>query len=181
MQRPIPNSIQHRIRWDWQATASLTALSTSFSRNLFGHMGQKIKKEFTKQDTLRGSITPEREWWDLIYYHLDIVVNPDTKHISGKKNKALTHTRFDFLADLPYKDIVLFPCLVRTVKNATHIKCSCFCFCFIFNTRERESERERVKVERERAREREQKHYIHPRYRAATVVIRRLRHVRLSI
>ena len=41
-------------------------------------------KSFTKQDTLRGSITPEREWWDLTYYHLDINVNPDEKFISGK-------------------------------------------------------------------------------------------------
>lgn len=42
------------------------------------------KKGFTKQDTLRGSITPERSWWDLTYYHLDIKVNPDDKFISGK-------------------------------------------------------------------------------------------------
>ena len=38
---------------------------------------------FTAQDTLRGSITPERAWWDLNYYHLDIEVNPDQKFISG--------------------------------------------------------------------------------------------------
>lgn len=38
---------------------------------------------FTEQDTLRGSITPERAWWDLNYYHLDIEVNPDEKFISG--------------------------------------------------------------------------------------------------
>ena len=37
----------------------------------------------TRQDTLRGSITPEREWWDLTYYHLDIKVDPDKKYISG--------------------------------------------------------------------------------------------------
>ena len=42
------------------------------------------KNTFTRQDTLRGSITPEREWWDLTYYHLDIKVNPDEKFISGK-------------------------------------------------------------------------------------------------
>ncbi|GGI57961.1 M1 family metallopeptidase [Winogradskyella haliclonae] len=42
------------------------------------------KNEFTRQDTLRGSITPEREWWDLTYYHLDIEVKPDEKFISGK-------------------------------------------------------------------------------------------------
>ncbi|MBC3847170.1 M1 family metallopeptidase [Winogradskyella echinorum] len=42
------------------------------------------KTNFTKQDTLRGSITPEREWWDLTYYHLDIEVKPKEKFISGK-------------------------------------------------------------------------------------------------
>ena len=40
-------------------------------------------QQFTEQDTLRGSITPERAWWDLNYYHLDIEVNPDEKYISG--------------------------------------------------------------------------------------------------
>ncbi|NRD19713.1 M1 family metallopeptidase [Winogradskyella eckloniae] len=42
------------------------------------------KSNFTRQDTLRGSITPEREWWDLTYYHLDIEVLPEEKFISGK-------------------------------------------------------------------------------------------------
>ena len=43
------------------------------------------KKEavFTKQDTLRGSITKERAWWDVKYYHLDIKVNPADSTISG--------------------------------------------------------------------------------------------------
>ena len=38
---------------------------------------------FTKQDTLRGSITPERSWWDLAYYHLNISVKPDEKKLIG--------------------------------------------------------------------------------------------------
>ncbi|MDX1315882.1 MAG: M1 family peptidase, partial [Eudoraea sp.] len=38
---------------------------------------------FTEQDTLRGSITPERAWWDLTYYHLDVSVDPERKFISG--------------------------------------------------------------------------------------------------
>lgn len=42
------------------------------------------ESNFTRKDTLRGSITPEREWWDLTYYHLDIKVDPDQKTISGK-------------------------------------------------------------------------------------------------
>lgn len=43
---------------------------------------------FSRQDTLRGSITPERAWWDLIYYHLDIAVDPEEKTISGS-NKVV--------------------------------------------------------------------------------------------
>ncbi|WP_461489235.1 M1 family metallopeptidase [Pontibacter sp. HJ8] len=38
---------------------------------------------FTQQDTLRGSITKERAWWDLTYYHLDIQVNPADSSIHG--------------------------------------------------------------------------------------------------
>ena len=41
------------------------------------------KNNTTRQDTLRGSITPERSWWDLNYYHLDISVNPEKKYIEG--------------------------------------------------------------------------------------------------
>ena len=49
-------------------------------------VAQEISEEpiFTRQDTLRGSITKEREWWDLNYYHLDISVNPEKKTIKGK-------------------------------------------------------------------------------------------------
>lgn len=38
---------------------------------------------FTRQDSLRGSITTERAWWDLTYYHLDISVNPSDSTIKG--------------------------------------------------------------------------------------------------
>jgi len=41
------------------------------------------KEKFTHQDTLRGSITPERVWWDLTYYFLDVKVLPNKKYISG--------------------------------------------------------------------------------------------------
>ncbi|MFI1745509.1 M1 family metallopeptidase [Thalassobellus sediminis] len=44
----------------------------------------KEKHDFTHQDTIRGTITPERAWWDVTYYHLDIKVDPSKKHISGK-------------------------------------------------------------------------------------------------
>ena len=37
----------------------------------------------TRQDTLRGSITPERSWWDLNYYDLKVSVDPEARTISG--------------------------------------------------------------------------------------------------
>ncbi|WP_319500126.1 M1 family metallopeptidase [uncultured Draconibacterium sp.] len=41
------------------------------------------KTNFTHQDSLRGSITPERVWWDLTYYHLNVKVDPADSTISG--------------------------------------------------------------------------------------------------
>ena len=38
---------------------------------------------FTHQDTLRGSITAERSWWDLTHYDLSVKVDPENKFISG--------------------------------------------------------------------------------------------------
>ena len=48
------------------------------------------KNNFTRQDTLRGTITPERSWWDLNYYHLDIKVDPEKKTIKGSNTVGYT-------------------------------------------------------------------------------------------
>ena len=37
----------------------------------------------TRQETLRGSITPEREWWDVLYYHLKVEFIPQTRRLKG--------------------------------------------------------------------------------------------------
>ncbi|MFT4539395.1 MAG: aminopeptidase N [Planctomycetota bacterium] len=39
--------------------------------------------DFTDQDRLRGSVTPEREWWDLQHYDLKLQVMPETKSLKG--------------------------------------------------------------------------------------------------
>lgn len=60
---------------------SLITLSASLSiaAELFS-----TKSQVSRQDILRGSITPERAWWDLGHYHLDIKVDPKQRTISGK-------------------------------------------------------------------------------------------------
>jgi len=41
------------------------------------------KKVFTHADTLRGSITPQRAWWDVTFYDLHVKINPADSTISG--------------------------------------------------------------------------------------------------
>ncbi|MDC7993796.1 M1 family metallopeptidase [Altibacter sp. HG106] len=47
-------------------------------------------QQFTRQDSLRGSITPERAWWDLQKYELAVQVFPETQKISGKNTVTFT-------------------------------------------------------------------------------------------
>ncbi|CAD0007992.1 MULTISPECIES: M1 family metallopeptidase [Flavobacterium] len=61
-------------------------ISSSYSQGLLN----KSEKVFTHQDTLRGSITKERSWWDLKYYHLDVKVNPFNKTIIGSNTVRYT-------------------------------------------------------------------------------------------
>ena len=56
---------------------------------------------FTKQDTLRGSITPERSWWDLNFYNLSVEVKPDEKFISGSNNSLYGFGRTAAAASRP--------------------------------------------------------------------------------
>lgn len=41
------------------------------------------QQKYSRADTLRGSITPERAWWNLNHYHLAVEIFPDTKSIKG--------------------------------------------------------------------------------------------------
>ncbi len=43
----------------------------------------KSETHFTRQDSLRGSITKERAWWDVKYYNLEVKVNPADSTITG--------------------------------------------------------------------------------------------------
>ncbi len=40
-------------------------------------------KPITRQETLRGTITPEREWWDVMHYDLSVQFIPTTRSIKG--------------------------------------------------------------------------------------------------
>lgn len=42
-----------------------------------------FSRTFTRMDSLKGSITPEREWWDLNYYHINLKVDADKRYFDG--------------------------------------------------------------------------------------------------
>jgi len=56
------------------------AFLIGFNANAQGLLN-KSETVFTHQDTLRGSITKERAWWDLKYYHLDVKVDQKKKRL----------------------------------------------------------------------------------------------------
>ena len=45
--------------------------------------GTKAQTTFTREDTIRGTVTPERRWWDVSFYDLSVSVFPETKTLSG--------------------------------------------------------------------------------------------------
>lgn len=45
--------------------------------------GQNSGLIATQADTLRGSISPERAWWQVVYYDLNVTVVPEDSSISG--------------------------------------------------------------------------------------------------
>ena len=54
----------------------------------FSSFGQRFT--FTHDDTLRGSVTPQRAWWDLTFYHLDVRLNlADSTFRSLKSRDAI--------------------------------------------------------------------------------------------
>ena len=56
-----------------------------FHSLLFISVGQPLhqKQEFTHADTLRGTITPERAWWDVTHYNLQVSFNFNKRSIAG--------------------------------------------------------------------------------------------------
>lgn len=63
---------------------SIAILFSVFAQTQTFAQTNLIKKaDPLRQEKLRGSITPEREWWDLQHYHLAVEFFPDTKRIKG--------------------------------------------------------------------------------------------------
>ncbi|MDG2450062.1 MAG: hypothetical protein P8M34_10505, partial [Saprospiraceae bacterium] len=78
--------------------------------------------QFTRQDTLRGSITPQREWWDLNYYHLDISVDPDQKTIEGSNTIQFTALREGNIIQIDLQNPLVITSATYNKKSLNVIK-----------------------------------------------------------
>src|SRR4026209_1710295 len=65
-----------------QAHSSAGYLFAQNSRIALGPQDAKTEP-VTRQETLRGSITPEREWWDVLHYHLQVEFLLESRRLKG--------------------------------------------------------------------------------------------------
>lgn len=68
-------------RWPFLAAAVITLVSTVASATVAS--AQARAPRFSRADTLRGTNTAERRWWDATFYDLHVRVNPTDSTISG--------------------------------------------------------------------------------------------------
>ncbi len=93
----------------FSATIILVLLFSSAHAQLLTH-----QKSFTRADTLRGSITPERAWWDVYYYDLHVTFNYADSSIHGyniiryKVLKEKYRMQIDLMTPLQIDSIVQY-------------------------------------------------------------------------
>jgi aminopeptidase N len=91
----------------------LVLLVISISLNGFS---QKI----TKDEELRGTITPERAWWNLTHYDLKVKVEPDKKFISGSNTISYTVLEKDNLMQIDLQPPMQIDKIVQNGKNISY-------------------------------------------------------------
>ncbi len=86
-------------------------------------------QKYTLADTLKGTITPERAWWDVNYYHLSVAVNLNDSTISGSNVIQFTvkdsskRMQIDLQAPMQIRSIIKSgkPLSYQSVGNAHFI------------------------------------------------------------
>lgn len=97
------------------------AISSLFFLLSFYLRGQSANgKIYTKADTLRGSITPERAWWNLLHYNLQVTPDIAQKTLQGNVDmrfravKAGRYLQIDLQQPLMIDSVTT---AVSTIKN----------------------------------------------------------------
>ena len=62
------------------------------SQNPQAPQAEAITPPITRQETLRGSITPERKWWDVLHYHPK-KAGGSRQTAGGRRQMTVSNTR----------------------------------------------------------------------------------------
>jgi len=76
--------LKHYVHWFTLCCLTFTTIP-AFAKEIFAPAHQA-----TEQDILRGTITPERAWWNLTHYNLRMSIHPETKSIAGTNTMKYT-------------------------------------------------------------------------------------------
>lgn len=78
------------------------------------------KKQYSRQDTLRGTITPERAWWNVLRY--DVQVTPDytTKTIQGKNHITISVLKAGEILQLDLQDPMIIDGVSLVAKTGNN-------------------------------------------------------------
>ncbi|NSL86459.1 M1 family metallopeptidase [Chitinophaga sp. Mgbs1] len=89
-------------------TILCVALLTAFSA--------EAQQPFTKADTLRGTITPQRAWWDVITYDLHVRVNPEDSTFSGHNNITYKILKPDSVLQIDLQEPMVIDSVIQDRK-----------------------------------------------------------------
>ena len=81
-----------------------------------------VGQEFTKKDSLRGALLPERVWFDVDYYHLNLDVDPNAKSISGFNDVHFTVLSHSKIMQLDLFEHMIIDSVVYLNETCTYFR-----------------------------------------------------------
>jgi aminopeptidase N len=88
----------------------LLATSLIFSQN----------KKISNSNKIKGSITDERVWWDLLHYEIDVQVEPDKKFISGSNTIKYKVLKASQIMQIDLQEPMKIVKVIQHHKNLTY-------------------------------------------------------------
>jgi aminopeptidase N len=86
---------------------------------------QSTERKFTRQDSLRGTIGPERAWWDVVHYDITVLPDYGSKSISGSCKityRVLQNNHPDYMQIDLQKPMVIDNIILDSKTKLTTIK-----------------------------------------------------------
>lgn len=99
---------------------------------------------FTKQDTLRGSITPERAWWDVKNYTLNLQVFPSTKSIKGSNTIRYKVLKSSKILQIELQNPMVIDSILQDEKKLNYQKKG---YCYYVNLTKKQRVKATEKIE----------------------------------